>query len=203
MKDKVRTLIEKFKEFNSNTYGMLIVVSWIVLIICMIIKLFGGNWFELGTENDKFIKFCEYVDNTMWLKMTLACLIHLFTTYPIICIILNKKYLSIKLSIIFIPIMITKSILGWYNTLIASIIDIFITFIIPIILTRNWKRPLVVIILVLLFQVISIVFRNVSFEFNVANTFLQQSIIQVDYYLMILLFYLYNFKIFQEESEDD
>lgn len=203
MKDKVRTLIEKFKEFNSNTYGMLIVVSWIVLIICMIIKLFGGNWFELGTENDKFIAFCQFVDNTMWLKMTLACLIHLFTTYPIICIILNKKYLSIKLSIIFIPIMITKSILGWYNTLIASIIDIFITFIIPIILTRNWKRPLVVIILVLLFQVISIVFRNVSFEFNVANTFLQQSIIQVDYYLMILLFYLYNFKIFQEESEDD
>lgn len=203
MKDKVRTLIEKFKEFNSNTYGMLIVVSWIVLIICLIIKLFGGNWFELGTENDKFIAFCQFVDNTMWLKMTLACLIYLFTTYPIICIILNKKYLSIKLSIIFIPIMITKSILGWYNTLIASIIDIFITFIIPIILTRNWKRPIITIILILLFQIISIIFRNISFNFNFDNTFLQQTIYQVDYYLMILLFYLYNFKFFQEESEDD
>lgn len=199
----MKKIWNNFKAFYNDIYGMLIVVSWIVLIICLIIKLFGGNWFELGTENDKFIKFCEYVDNTMWLKMTLACLIYLFTTYPIICIILNKKYLSIKLSIIFIPIMITKSILGWYNTLIASIIDIFITFIIPIILTRNWKRPLVVIILVLLFQFISIFFRNISFNFNFDNTFLQQTIYQIDYYLMILLFYLYNFKIFQEESEDD
>lgn len=203
MKDKVRTLIEKFKEFNSNTYGMLIVVSWIVLIICMIIKLFGGNWFELGTENDKFIKFCEYVDNTMWLKMTLACLIYLISGYFIICIVLNEKVLKIKHILIFFPLMIFKSLMNWYYPAISFPMDLLILFIIPLILTRNWKRPLITIILILLFQIISIIFRNISFNFNFDNTFLQQTIYQVDYYLMILLFYLYNFKIFQEESEDD
>lgn len=203
MKDKVRTLIEKFKEFNSNTYGMLIVVSWIVLIICMIIKLFGGNWFELGTENDKFIKFCEYVDNTMWLKMTLACLIYLISGYFIICIVLNEKVLKIKHILIFFPLMIFKSLMNWYYPAISFPMDLLILFIIPLILTRNWKRPLITIILILLFQIISIIFRNISFNFNFDNTFLQQTIYQIDYYLMILLYYLYNFKFFQEESEDD
>lgn len=56
-------LIKKFKEFYNSTYGMLITVSWILLIVCLIIKLFGGNWFELNTENSNFIQFCLYVEN--------------------------------------------------------------------------------------------------------------------------------------------
>ena len=182
---------------------MLIVVSWIVLIICLIIKLFGGNWFELGTENDKFIAFCQFVDNTMWLKMTLACLIYLISGYFIICIVLNEKVLKIKHILIFFPLMIFKSLMNWYYPAISFPMDLLILFIIPLILTRNWKRPIITIILILLFQIISIIFRNISFNVNFDNTFLQQTIIQVDYYLMILLFYLYNFKFFQEESEDD
>jgi hypothetical protein len=189
-------LLKKFKEFYDNKYGMLIIVSWAVLIICWLIKLFGGNWFELGTENIKFINFCNFVDNTKWLKIILACLIYLFTTYPVLCCILNKKYLNTKLLIIFMPLMIIKSITGWYILWIAYIIDLFIIVILPLIICKfkNWRRVVLGNVLVLSFQLLTMAIRNIGVGLNSNNTFIEQALIQVDYYIMIMLFYLYNFR---------
>lgn len=195
MKNKINSLKEKFKEFNSNTYGMLITVSWIVLIICLIIKLFGGNWFELGTDNENFVAFCNYVDKTMWLKVTLACGIYLLSGYFILSVILNKK-MTLKLLALFYPLMIAKSILGWYILWLAYIIDFFIIVILPLILGkfRNWKRVIVVNLLVMAMQFITMAIRNLSIGLNATPSFLEQAIIQVDYYLMIILCFLYNFR---------
>lgn len=196
MKDKYKTLISKFKDFYSNPYGMLITVSWLLLIVCLIIKLFGGNWFELGSENSKFIQFCLYVDNHMWLKMILACLIYLLSGYFIISIALKQK-MNLKLICIFYPIMIIKSILNWYISIIPFILDVVILFVLPLIITKNWKRPLFCVLGVLALQIISILVRNVSFgfgQFNYGNTFIVQFLYQIDYYIMIILWYLYTFK---------
>lgn len=192
----VKRLKERIKEFTNDTYGMLIFVSWIVLIACLVIKIFGGNWFELETENSKFIEFCTYVDETMWLKMLLACLMYILSTYPVLCIILNEKKLSIKKSLIFLPLMIIKSIVSWYVVEISYVIDFTITLFIPMFMNKKIKRPIFCVFMVLLFQVITLLFRNigVGFGFNINNSFLIQVLFQVDYYLMILLFYLYNFK---------
>lgn len=185
---------KSIKAFCSDRYGMLIVISWILLIICLIIKMIGGNWFELSSGNSKFIDFCKFVDSAMILKMILACEIYLITTYPIICIILNKRHLNKKLMCLFIPLMIIKSLLSWYSPLISSLIDICITLVIPIIINKKIIRPILTIILVLLFQIITLFFRNIQGDFTLDNSFVIQSIYQIDYYLMIALFYLYNFK---------
>ena len=194
LKEKAKDLFNSFKRFNDDKYGMLIVVSWVVLGICLIIKLFGDNWFELSVENEKFIAFCNFVDNTMWAKMILACIIYLFTGYFIICIALNRNKLTRKDVLIFLPIMIFKSIINWFYPTISFILDIMILFILPFVLTRNFKRVLIVNILVIVFQLLTIAIRNLSVNFNSSNTFLEQSLIQIDYYIMIMLFYFYNFK---------
>lgn len=194
----LKKIWNKFKAFYNDTYGMLIVVSWAIFIICLIIKLFGGNWFELGTSNTKFISFCEYVDTNQTLKMILACLIYLINGYPVICIMLNHKRLSIKETSIFIPLMITKSIISWYSVLISYIIDSFILIILPLILTRfkGWKRVIFGNVLIFVFKCITLLTRNIGIKigFNVNNLFLIQAIFQLDYFLMIVLFYLYFFK---------
>lgn len=194
LKEKAKELFNSFKRFNDDKYGMLIVVSWVVLVVCLIIKLFGGNWFELNVENDKFIAFCNFVDNTMWAKMTLACMIYLFTNYFILCILIDRRKLDKKLILIFFPLMITKSIVNWYFTTIGFILDVIILIVLPIIIGRKWKRVIVGNLLVMAFQLITIGIRNISINFNFNNTFLEQTLIQVDYYIMIILFYLYAFK---------
>lgn len=193
MKKKIDNLIVKFKEFYKTTYGMLITMCWALLLICLIIKLLGGNWFELWWNNKNFVNFCNYVETKTWLKMSIACLIYLGSGYFIISSILEQK-LNLKLILIFFPVMILKSILNWYLTIIPFILDMVILILIPIILTKKWKRVLLINVFVLLLQVISILLRNLSFDFNATNTLIENYLYQVDYYLMILLFYLYTFK---------
>ena len=194
--------MQKLRDFYNNKYGILIIVSWVVLLVCLVIKLIGGNWFELGVENDKFITFCGFVDDHLWLKMILACIIYLASGYPIICIILNKKKLDFKEIICFAPLMIVKSILGWYFSVIAFILDIFILLGLTTIFNKKPLRNIICFLIITLFQLLTIGIRNISFwlgGFNFGNSFIEQLLYQVDYYLMILLFYLYNFKNKQKE----
>lgn len=39
----MKKIWNNFKAFYNDIYGMLIVVSWAIFIICLIIKLFGGT----------------------------------------------------------------------------------------------------------------------------------------------------------------
>lgn len=176
-----------------NQFRLLIIVSWVVLIICFIIKLCGGNWFELETDNNRFIKFCNYVENHNWLKMSIACIIYLFTTIPIFMIEINNNKSRIILFVI--PLMIFKSIISWYIVWLSYVLDFIIVGLIPLIITKgNWKRVLITIIFVLSFQIITLITRNLSLWLNdKCNTFIEQCLLQIDYYIMILLFYFYNF----------
>lgn len=189
--------MKKLKDFWNDKYGMLIIVSWIILVIFLIIKLLGGNWFELGSDNENFIAFCNFVDNTQWLKMILACLIYCTSGYPILCIILNKKKLDLKEILIFTPVMVVKSVLTWYIPILAFILDIFILLGLTTIFNRKPLRSLICFAIITAFQLLTIGIRNISFwigGFNFGNSFIEQFLIQIDYYLMIILFYLYNFK---------
>lgn len=172
----------------------LIRASWVVLIACMLVKLFGGNWFEIVCNNKNFIAICNYVDNNMWLKMILACIFQLISGYFILSIIFKTKYLKIKYIIIFMPLLIIRSILSWYIPFSTFIFDLFITVIIPIIITRNWKRVLIVNLLMIAFQLISMFIRNLSIiDFNDNNTIVSL-IMQIDYYVMMFIYYLYTIK---------
>ena len=190
----MKTITSKFKAFYGTTYGMLIVISWVVLLICLIIKLLGGNWFELGTNNEHFISFCNYVDNTQWLKMILACIICIGSVYIIECILLNKNKLSPKELALYLPLIVIGSISSWKFQIVSLIAQILYFIVLPLIQTKyKWKRVLFINIFVMLLQVISILFRNIgNWNFN-ENNFMFQTLIQVDYYLMLILAYLYNF----------
>ena len=183
----------------------LIICSWALLFICLVIKLCGRNWFELKSSNETFIKFCEEVDSNQFLKIIIACNNYIFTGYPIICLTLNQKNLTIKQTLIFIPIMIFKSILNWYFSIISAIIDIIILILIPLLLKRfkNWKRVIIVNIMVVAFQLLTIAIRNIGIgkEFN-TNATLINSLMQIDYILMIVICYLYNLKYLINRKEE-
>ena len=191
----------KIKDFIKSPYGLIILISWIALIICLIVKLFGGNWFELWLENDNFIKFCEFVDETIWLKRTLAVIIAITSTYPIMCLIYNVKYYKGLWIFLYVVIMILKSLSSWYFLVVSYIMDALILIIIPMIITKNWKRPIIVNIIILGLQLMTLAVRNlnVGTGFNVNNTFIIQVLYQIDYYLMLILLYLYNIKKMNKE----
>ena len=46
-----------------DKYKTLITACWIVLLCCFVVKLLGGNWFEIACTNEKFIAFCNMFNN--------------------------------------------------------------------------------------------------------------------------------------------
>jgi hypothetical protein len=197
MKDKIKTLISKFKEFYSNPYGMLITMSWLLLIVCLIIKLFGGNWFELGSENSKFIQFCNYVETRLYLKMIIGCVIAIITTYPLYCVMLKEQKPKLYKIIPLMILLVIKCIISWYNSIVSFCLDIFILIILMTIFNKNFKRNLKLYIITMIFQIITLKLRDLSFglnDFNFNNTFIEQFLYQIDYYIIIILIYLYTFK---------
>ena len=187
---------------NKKQLKTIIITCWALLGICFIIKLFGGNWFELSSENQKFINFCNMVDNTMWLKMILACVVYCLSGYFIMCIAINTKRLTKKQCLVIIPIMIFKSLISWYFYWLAFVIDIIILIVIPTLFNKKILRSLLCFGTITLFQVISLVIRNIGINNFNEGVFLMQILIQIDYYIMIALLYLYNFK-FLNRKEDN
>lgn len=181
---------------KENSFKTLIITCWVVLFVCFIIKIFGGNWFELGTENTKFIQFCNFVDDNMWLKIILACIISILTSYPVYCLIYNKKRFKTNHSVVLIAIIVVRSILSWYLTWITFVIDALMLIILPIVLTRKWKRVLIVNAGAVILQLVSTFIRNVGVQITLNESFLIQALLQIDYIIMISLCYLYNIKHF-------
>lgn len=182
---------------NKKQLKTVIIVCWILLAICFVIKTFGGNWFELSSDNEKFVQFCTFVDNTMWLKMILALILCLVSTYFFICLLLNKSKLSLKEMILFGILTSIKSLVSWYIEWLPIVLDTLILILLPLIICKfkNWKRIIIVNVLVVAYQCLSVIIRNISFLF-VGNSFIEQTIMQVDYYIFLLLYFLYNKKYF-------
>lgn len=179
---------------TKKNFKVLILTCWALLLICLVIKLFGGNWFELNSENTKFIQFCEFIDNNLWFKMILYSIIAVTTTYPVICIMHDKKKLTLKQTIIYSILLIIKSIINWYITWIIYLFDLIIMILLPLLFNKfkNWKRVIFVNILIVLLQFLCLIIRNLSFDFVFANSILEQLLIQIDYFIMVVLCYLYN-----------
>ena len=70
-----------------------ITVSWIALIVCFIIKLFGGNLFEIVCTNENFIKVCKYADTHLWAYYSIGAVYCFISLYFFILAILQRtKY---------------------------------------------------------------------------------------------------------------
>ena len=82
-----------------KNFRVLIITSWVVLIACFLIKILGGNWFEFAVENEKFVLFCEFMDNNPDLRIITNAIIYCISTYIVLCAMVGVKHLTLPQSI--------------------------------------------------------------------------------------------------------
>lgn len=175
-----------------ETIKITIILCWIFLGCFWMIKLFGGNWFEIMVSNENFIKFSDLIQNT-WLK----CVVSFFTigiakylTIGAVCQKLTfkgKHLLFVLCSIIsiwavvnFVP-----------NDIIRMIYPYEIIMMFAILYQKKWRRlyGVLAIALEFLFSTISMLVRNVPI--NITQNYLVIAILIIDMYIMTTLYYLY------------
>lgn len=172
-----------------DKYKILIISSWIVLIICFAIKLFGGNWFEVMVENQNFINACNWLDSNLIALYSISTLTYCASMYLIYLSLTKQK---IKSDLWILLVMLPGSILKGFVPILGLIIDISIWFLIPLIKYKfkNWKRVIIGNILIVAFQLISLFIRNIGWNLDNQSSLLSL-IMMIDYYIMIILYYLY------------
>ena len=188
-----------------------IALCWIMLVVCFVIKLFGGNWFEVVCTNEHFIFMCDLVDNNWFLFYPIGLILYVFSTIFVVLSVANRKFSKKG----FLLLTITLCLL-WATQFISSEFKFFVdtSFLIfsPVVISfsqekdfkkalkQNWYKGFICFGLTFIFQFISLVTRNVGVKITDDST-LVTLILLVDYYIMIVLYYL-NMKKIKEDKND-
>lgn len=172
-----------------------IIISWITLGLCFLVKIFGGNFFEIVCENPNYKALCEYADSHFWLKYLIAVISSMFCHSLYILSILQKYKMSLKDFLwTFISILIS-CFLKLVNQTIGGIFDIWIAFGLPFVLLgkeipKKWWHIFIAYAITFVFQLLSLIVKNLSIGIIDDSTFISL-IYMIDVYIMCVIYYLY------------
>jgi hypothetical protein len=173
-----------------------IIGAWVALAICFVIKLLGGNFFNIICEKENFIAFCNYADNHFWLQYIVGVLNTLISLYFYTLAILGELKFTVKQFIVILATTLVGTLVKLLNNKIGSLFDIWQFIIMPSILTiKNPKRHWIVLLsigLLFIFQLLSLIVKNLQIEFVTNNGLVISLIYSLDITIMIILYYLYS-----------
>ena len=175
-----------------------IIISWITLALCFVIKIFGGNFFEIICENPNYKALCEYADTHLWLKFIIGFISSMICqTLYVLAILQQYKFTKTQFIITFTSVFIS-CIVKLTNQTIGIVFDVWTFILMPMLfLGKNWRKyhhVIIAEIFVWVFQILSLLTKNLGFV-NVGETYFVGLIYAIDVYIMCILYYLYrNYK---------
>lgn len=172
-----------------------IIVSWIALIICFVIKLFGGNLFEIVCTNETFIAICDYADTHLWANYLISALYCFISLYFFTLAIMQKtKYKAWQLIILILTVLGGTALKIWNSTY-GLYFDIWQFIIMPaIFLSKQFKKYLNIIIAnvsLIVFQLISMYVKDIEIGTILGDSVLVGTIYSIDILLMVILYFAY------------
>lgn len=184
---------------NKRVIKTAIIISWIVLAVCFIIKIIGGKWFNIATNNKTFMAVCGFIDNQIWARAILSFAVNLLIAVLINLAVLRQRMLNFKQTIVVIVCVIVAFSVSFVGNCIENKIIDIVGFILsflplcicPMILSKKPLRSILAIVLYAVFQAISIIVKGLSItKINDENA-LVGLIFSIDVYIMLILYYLY------------
>lgn len=180
MKDKTKLLHERA-----------LMTCVIMLFLCIILKLFGVQWFDLDT-NILIVKeiddFLITYDTASYFVTLIFKMINAF----LMCMIITKDIKKIRL----IPLLILTNVsmlLSYFE--VDSFLRLLYDFVSLILYSKIFlkceiKEAFCVFVLNVLYQFISLFIRNVGIHIQ-SNGFVVSFLLSLDYYVMLILTFLY------------
>lgn len=196
------------KDYKEIILKRAIILCWVLLIICFIIKLCGGNYFNIMCNNENFIKFCNFIENSI-IKYIIYLFSFIFSSYLLLKIVKpDFKILSLK-SLLFLicciivwafKLLIELNIFT-INTLIVNILDFVILYVLLVIFTKRPLLSIFAVILLFVFSIISSLVKGIGIDSSITDNYFVAQIFLIDYYLMLVLSVLYSKKIQIKKKE--
>ena len=171
-----------------------IFISWASLALCFVIKIFGGNFFEIICDNPNYKALCEYSETHIWLDFILSFTSsYICQSFYILSILQKYKY-NLKEFILTTVSVIASVTIRYFNTPISILFDIWLMAGLPILLLgkqyKKYWQVLIAWFLTFAFQFISLIVKDLAIKPVDENIFLVL-IYGIDVYIMCFLYYLY------------
>lgn len=194
-------------KLNKEKYiKRVIVIAWVALAICFVIKLFGGNLFEIVCKNETFIAVCEFCDNNWWARYIIGLANTLLSTYLFIMAVIQDIKLKLWKHIVLICTCTIGVAIKLWNENIGWVFDIWQMFIMPAIFIgkdfKQYWKVLLGVALLLVFQVVSLFVKNLAIHTVTSiNSLVVSLIYSLDITIMLVIYFLYAYfiKIKKEE----
>lgn len=191
---------------NMNPFKVMIISCWVLLGLAVICKLCGADWFIASSDNKNFVKTCNYIDDHVIIQSVIYTIINIFSCSIYYMAILKEDKLTTKSLKWFIPLLvysILKGIFQDYAVILFFILDIFMMVLLPIIIKKKiWLFAIIGFILVTVFQLISMLLKMNHYDMFDDNT-LVDIILNIDYYIMLVLFYLYRINKTKKKEDEN
>lgn len=180
-----------FKDYNKYLVTSLKVYLFVLLVI-IILKVLGLDYFGIDTNNQVICKINDVVMNNRWLLITEVLITLYIQLYFFLCIVCEKRKLYVWAFIGALINLIAQIILMEYSKMSALyyIMCCLITIVMPMIINKKiiLKRTLKYILLITLYQIISLIIRSISIKYDYGN-FIIDNIMNLDQLLMLAITY--------------
>lgn len=175
---------------KEKTVKFLWISMWATLILMVVLKLTFNYYYPIIIENSKLLEISKYIDDHKWLDYPLRFIIYSINGIFLSLCLLHEKWFRKKWHFIFILIsnMITfifQYINVWLGFAVILIPYILVPFIIS---TKPKKWIFITFVLDNVFQILSNFARGNGFI--IQNTFFVELFMQIDYYLMFIIYYI-------------
>ena len=199
MKTKNKITEENYQEIVLKRS---IIICWVLLAICLVIKLFGGNFFSIVCENENFVKFCEFVDSC-FIRHILHFIMFMFSSYLLIFIVkpvFKLKSKSNLFSFIYLIVVWSFKKCIEFNIIVLpifliDILDFVLLFGVLFINSKSLWKSVIAVVLLFVFTLISTIVKNIGYGQVITESYLVDLIFMIDYYIMLVLTAFYSQKI--------
>ena len=175
-----------------------IITCWVLLALCLVIKLFGGNFFNIVCTNERFIGVCNYIENS-WLYCLMGFISYNLTNFLMFASADINKKSNKTLKIISVCILELYWVMKMLNDIdvlnidirIYAVLDFIILSLALILYTKDLKQSVLANVLMFVFLLISSLTKNLSLSETITENALTTFIFSIDYYIMYSLYFLY------------
>lgn len=173
-------------------YERALITCVVMLFVCIVLKIFGVEWFNLDTSIPLMNKIDEIVMNSVPLSFAYS-FISLFINGYLICLIATKETNLKKGYLILIGLCVISILEKTFVKidLLSMSIDYIGLFAVCYYTNRtSLKEYSIDIILSLVYQIISIFIRNVGYGVSFRGITIG-ILMNIDYYILLIITYLY------------
>lgn len=186
--------MNRFKLNYEAYFKRLIILGWVALAICTVIKLAGGNYFTIGLEEGTFKDVCTYIDNQLWANYIVRVLYSLVSFRFFLLSVIGKKTLNKLERILSLFTILIGVAFKFWSYEWGFLFDVWQMILLPAILLIKTPKKFVNIfygnVALIVFQIVSM-FTKGALPDEIYNTALVGMLYSIDVIIMTIIYYAY------------